>query len=580
MYTTAVPSNKSGASKTVRVWQRKPSDTSPGELTKSFYASSRLAAKISPADAAEIVSVCGAKAWQDPDAYLRGGVYTDGSRERKTAEHHTSIQDETWNKYQNSPVISNAIDTIADLAVGSSFSISSTIPELDTIIRRHVYSQENDLVYAVNGWTRQMLIDGEMFLLGVISEPGNRLADEIDDYSDMPFVQFLELPPGDFPSDSGDKCFIRSPSNPRMILAYVRKGSNGQEEWIPSWALLERPRERMKELRSVEGFQERYLKSSRVPDRKRGLFRDFGGFYRFILHWPGLSGLRYQQRSTAAARTSLEWVNRYEDAVKWRLDYLKAQASWTLVVKFSDTPEGRMMWRLWTNMTAAEKDATGLTKVLTPGSRIFAPPGMEIKIENPQLESGTEQNQDLLTHAGAGTGTPQDIFTGNVGNATYGALKATRSPFSMRIAALQDKLDHFLRFSVFRVICIVHQRFNQLPKSYPDNRVASMENGEPTFTTVNLEPWWFIDVEFPPTAIVEDESIIRQFLGSKHPGAQALGLSRNYMMRRLGITNPDVQAFQRAIEDKKYGDLDLSAPTERVREDAATGTDPERTGGE
>jgi len=471
---------------------------------------------------------------ENPLAEIIGAAVKDG---KGKSANWRELQKKCWELYRGFGPISSAVNSKADYTTGHGFSIYSSNLEIRTWLKDFIYSYRNRLYAALNGWLIRMLAEGELFVLLIFDEEGRAT------------VRLLE--PDRIGKGASKDGILTNPNDVTQTLFYEHYYDRQSSELIPDVSILLNPDVMLPIVKDVEGYVESKTERSRGTG---GKFKKIGGYNRFILHWKNLTGIHEYKRDMSVISTVLEAVNLYWNAIKWQLDHKKAQCAYTNVIKFSDSPQGRIAYGLWKSLTEAERKATGLEGALSPGSTIFLLPGMEYDVQSPQLSKLEGENQDLLNVAGAGMKSPQDMFQGQSAGATHASLRASRSPLEMEIKNVQYKLHNFLVYEVFRACFHVSSMFGKLAPTFKKEEVEEFREGIPKFAQVDVEPIELVEITFPEISFEgKPEGQASAYLGSKHSGLRSLGISDKKIAEKMGIGDLERQRAQRALEEKQYG---------------------------
>ena len=470
-----------------------------------------------------------------------------------------TLQKLCWHKYRYFPGIHSSIEDKADLITGKGFSIYSINEKIQEVIEDTIYSQRNLLFERIGEWPRRMLPEGELLLLNIIDSEGNTTTRVVE--------------PGKIIGAEEGSGLITDPDDVTKTLFYRYDRGNSNYELIPSEEIIYNPalENKLKDNKYYEAAQTKWAKSDNP------VYKKFGGYYKYIIHWKNLSGISKIRRDTSSLRTIIEWANLYENSIKWGLDYKKAQSSYAIVLEFQDTPAGKYAYNIWLSMSEEEKKATGLAGALTPGSRIFLRPGVKMEIKSPNLTKGTGENLDLLNMVGAGARTPQDLMQGQSSGATYASLKMSRNPFTISIENLQEKFKNFLVYRYFRTVFYCKSAIkSSFPTVFKKKVVAEVVKGKPTFAYMLVEPAKLVEVSMPQIKLTEDEGIVRTMLGSKHMGLNSIGMSKKSMAESLGFDDYNRQKRERMIEEEDYGEdmLLQDAEAQQERQINNTGAEP------
>jgi len=459
-----------------------------------------------------------------------------------------TLQKMCWHKYRTFPGIHSSVEDKGDLITSKGFDVYSVNRKINEVLRDTIFSQRNLLFERIGEWPRRMLAEGELFLLNIVDENGNNT------------VRIIE--PDRITGAEEGSGLITDPDDVTKTLFYRYQMGNSSYALVPSEEVIYNPKLEEK-VKNSKYYNVTEVAHSKNPSPA---YVKLGGYYKYIIHWKNLSGISKIRRDSSYLRTVIEWANLYENSIKWGLDYKKAQSSYAIVISFADTQPGRLAYNIWTTMTEAEKEATGLTKPLTPGSKIFLRPGMSIDIKSPQLSKGTGENLDLLNLVGAGVKSPQDLMQGNSSGATLASLKMSRNPFQMNIENLQDKFSKFLVYRYFRAIFYCKSAVDKFPFTFPKKFVEEVVDGKPTVETIQVEPAELIEVSMPKMTLIEDEGTVRTMLGSKHMGINSLGISQKFIAETLGVSDFTRQKRERLLEDEVYGEMMPMEDQEGIQE--------------
>lgn len=459
------------------------------------------------------------------------------------------LQKKCWEKYRGFGPVKSSVESKADYVTGAGFGVYSEDLQINAFLKDLFYSHRNKLYRRINGWIVRMQAEGELFLLLAFDEKGTAT------------IRTLEP---DRIGEGEETGLILNPDDITETLLY-NYTSNGEKELIPDILCVHDPNGYAKKIKSLEEAPDQ----AQLKNSKGGTgFSKLGGYRRFILHWKNLTGIDEYARDISHLVTTIEAINLYWNALKWELDHKKAQCAYTIVVKFEDSPAGRIGWAVWKKMSDEEKKATGLITALTPGSKVFCPPGMSVEIKSPQLQRLSGENQDLINLAGAGARTPQDLWQGQSAGATYASLRSSRAPLEIEIANLQKKTENFLRYELLRACFKAANLLGEFPESFKTEWVDFVE-GEQVFKQIDIEPCELVRFSWPHIRLIErmqEEANAR--LGSKHAGLSGIGVSDEQIAGDLGVSDLPRQRMIQALERRKYGVWPPSGPeADRAAED-------------
>ena len=464
-----------------------------------------------------------------------------------------NLQALTYTKYKTFGPLNAAVNSKADYVAEAGFSIYSDILEVNEFLKELNYSYRNRLYSSYIDWMIRMLAESEIFVLIALDETGT---------STVRNLEPNRIGEGD---DTG---LITDPDDVTQTILYKYKAKD-KIEVIPDVRFILEPEYMAERLKLING---EYKPEDISPLTKgkgiKGNFKNIGGFRRFILHWKNLTGTRNIKRDVTSLVTTIEWINYYEKAIKWQLDYLRALSSYTINIVFTDTPAGKIAWHVWNKMTDEQKAKTNLTKPLSPGSRMFLMPGMTLEVKAPQLQGMHGSNQELLNLSGAGARTPQDMYQGQSANSSYSSIKTSRPPLIAEIENLQSKFEKFLRYEFLRAcfkakiamggnfISLDGKTKYKLLDMHQVNDIKEVKNGRATYRKINVEPVdeRVVKFTFPQVRLQEDsEGKANLAYGSKHTGLYGAGISGDTLAKRMGIDDFSREKKKQLLEHEEFG---------------------------
>lgn len=452
-----------------------------------------------------------------------------------------------WELTRTFGPVNAAISSKSDSAAGSGFDAYSDNIEIRAFLKELIYGHHNRLDVRSVGWLFRMLSEGELFLLLSIEMPPKvKTKRKSPLLPEKPRIVIRTLEPSRI-GEGSSSGLILNPDDATQTLFYEYKSSAG-DEIIPDINIAYNPElEKLVPEKIGDGSK---LKRSKGqgPEFKELKYR------RWVIHLKNLTGIMEYERDVAAIASSLEFANLYITATKWDLDYKKAQSAYAIVFGFEDSPAGKVQSRLWSSMTPAEKEATGLTKPIKPGEKVFLPLGMTMDIKAPQLQKLSGNNQDLIDSVSGGVRMPMDIFAGQSPNAPYSQVKASRSPLEMEIENLQYKFGNFFKYSILRACFFLESVFNKFPETFPVTDISEVVDGNETEVTVDVEPAELVNLVFPLIKYDADPlNKMQSNLGTQHGGARSLGVSDDEIAKSVGIRDLSRQKRKTLLWQKQYG---------------------------
>lgn len=493
----------------------------------------------------------------DPDGFDK----SPSSKRKKT---RVELQTECWNKAIENPQINTNVRGTTGRMTGFGFSVSSYIFQIQEVIDEIELDFRNRLYLYYGKFVARAIIEGELFLMFTVHENGFVEVDFIDPTS----VKGTE---GD-----GDGIIIH-PLKTTVPLFYRIDNGNGAM-LVPSIFVARAP-EMATLAKTNKLYTEADLKESRDTGRK---YKQLGGFKRFIVAWDRSF---ITVRNVSHLRTSIKWLNYYENLKEYEIDHKKSSGAYLWVVKITDPK----IFRLWLSLTDEQRRKTGIGAKKIPGSTLVLPFGMEIEAKNPQLPKISDSDTDILDMVVSGLNESSGVTMGT-SKSSYSSEKAGRGPMSDRISDEIALFDSFLRYdfwgSIFFLRTTVDPKF---PKTFGVNEVVDFkkkkvkepnpvtgeevekDEHEPIFKTIQYAPERLIEVCYPSSEIVEVESRARAYLGVKHGSTyDVLGIPNAEIAKKLGFGNYHKLRLRHATEKERYPELIQNVDQESFQEKTQT----------
>ncbi len=432
-----------------------------------------------------------------------------------------TLQQECWSKFVRNPQINSHVRDYTGNLTGFGFDTSSHVVEINDVIEMISEDPRNNLITNMTKYVARAEIEGELFLPLTLHRDG-----------------FVEI---DFADPSslrgcGDKNsgIIFHPKKPTMPLLYLfetsptlgSKTSGTEIHGIPSIYLAYYPKlwSLVSGHKSLKGKKVVYPKESGKP------YTGLGGFKSFVVSWD--KGY-LTPRNVSHIRTTIEWLNYYEDLKKYEIDHKKSSGAYLWIITFEDIKA----FRVWLAMSEAEKASCGLMEAKTPGGTLLVPPGTKVHCENPQLASISGTDTDILRMVVSGLNRPEDMVTGVSSGNTFAGIKATRGPQADRTRDEIAYFDRFLLFEFWRAIFFLHSKATGFPELFRREEVIGFDKKkEPLTRWVKRPPHKLISITFPSSEISDAESTSKALLGVKHGAVtDTLGIPKEVVARRLGF---------------------------------------------
>ena len=480
--------------------------------------------------------------------------YNDGSEEVKDADgfptqldnkedgsaYRKVLQTECWDKFQRNPQVNTAIRGLAGRMTGMGFTATSEIREIQEVLDEITYDWRNRLYSLWTKYAARAEIEGELFLLCTVHENG------------FVEVDFIDPTTIDGSGDEGTG-IIFHPTKALLPLYYnIRMKKNGlatEYQQIPSIYVAKFP-DLVRSLADNNDVSAKYQKQSKS---EKPIYKPFGGYYRFVCAWD--KGFM-TRRAIGHLRTTLEWLNHYENLKKYEIDHKKAAGAYVWVVEIEDP----RTFKLWLSLSDEEKRKTGIMAKKTPGSTLVLPPGCKLSATYPQLSNIREEDTDILNLITSGLNEPEDISTGK-STGTFASVKASRGPYSDRVSDEIAYFDRFLKFDFWSFIFYVRSELTRFPKKFKVREATHFnDKGEPQFEVVSRAPEHLTDITFPISEVIDYEARAKGLLGTKHgPVGEQIGIPNSEVARRMGFSGYGRLRLRKATEDEKYPELIYSA---------------------
>jgi hypothetical protein len=468
------------------------------------------------------------------------------------------LQKICWNKFQQNPQINTAVRGLVGRLTGDGFETSSSI----YVIQREIENIETDPRNRLyNFWPKYVgrsVIEGELFLSLTLHPDG---------FVEVDFIDPSTVGDGGT-EDSG---IIFHPRKTLMPLFYNIKLNGGEKEQVPSIFIARYP-----ELIMTAKADKEFKAKLQSKSRKK-VYQPFKGYYRFIVAWD--KGF-ITRRAISYLRTTIQWLNHYEDLKKYEIDHKKSSGAYAWVFTFEDV----VSFRLWLSLTDEERKKTAIMQKMKPGDRLFLPPGMKLEAKNPSLTAIREQDTDILQMVTSGLNEASDVTTGTP-SGPFSSVKATRGPMSDRVS---DEISYFSRFSkydfwgsifflksaigkfpaTFKVVEAVDYKVTSKSVKEPGEDFAEIKyHSEPVFEEVDRRPEELIDISFPNSETTDYEGRARAFIGVKHgPLAETLGFPNEDICKKLGGGNYRRLRLRKATEDRMFPKLVYNIDAESLQE--------------
>lgn len=460
------------------------------------------------------------------------------------------LQQVCFQKAHRNPHINTAVRGLAGRITGMGFEVTSGIPQIQQAIDEVYYDQRNRLYYFLYKYYIRHLIEGELFFCLTAHKDG--------------FVEVDFIDPAVISHSSGDGSGVMShPNKPVMPLMYNIRRSGTDIQQIPSIFCAYYP-----ELLALAAEDDMYNAKLQGRSKSRAhIFRKFKGYNKFMLV---LEKGFVTKRAISYLRTTLEWINHYENLKKYEIDHKKSSGSYLWIFKITEPKS----FKLWLSMSDEDRRKTGIMAKKTPGSSLVLPPGMEVEVKNPVLASIKDQDTDILEMVGSGLNEPEDVLSSK-SRSPYASIRASRGPMSDRVSDEVILFDRWFKFDFWAAIFYIKSVVTDFPKFFRVKEATHFENKKPQFKSFNRKPEHLINISYPISEVVDLEGRAKGMLGVKHgPLAEQLGVPNEEIAKRLGIGDYRRTRLRKATEDEEFPELEYNVDAETEQENKIGGGGP------
>ena len=452
----------------------------------------------------------------------------------------TYLQKECWNKFNKNPQVNTSVRGVVGRMTGMGFEVTSEFPEIQDVLIEIEYDWRNKLYNNWRAYTGRASVEGELFLVLTVHPDG--------------FIEVDFLDPALLDSGGDDDTgIIFHPKKKTLPVAYIIDEGKEDKTMIPSIYVARDPN-LINDIKNHDDFKMKCFNNSKS---RKNIYKSIGGFTRFIVSWD--RGF-VTKRALSYLRTTLEWLNYYEDLKKYEIDHKKASGAYAWVFTFEDTKA----FKLWANLSDEERKATALMQEILPGSKLFVPPGMKADPKNPNLPNISGSDTDIMEMAISGLNEASDVTTGTVGG-TYASVKATRGPMSDRVSDEVAYFDRFYKFDFWSSIFFLKHKINGFPEFFEIEEAIGFKNKKPIMGKKKYRPEFLIDTSYPISETIDFQDRVKGVMGSKHgPLTESVGLPPSKAANWLGFGSYGRNRLRKATEDAKYPDLVYSIDSDLI----------------
>lgn len=455
------------------------------------------------------------------------------------------LQIECWEKFQRNPQINTSVRGLVGRLAGWGFETSSEIPEIQDAIEEIELDPRNRLYNFWPKYVGRANIEGELFLT---------LTCHPDGFIEVDFVDPANI--GEIEEDGSGIIF--HPDKTLMPIMYNIIGKNGANQQIPSVFVARYP-ELLRIAADNKDFKVKYQGKSKSRKKK---FKQFGGFYRFIVAWDKSFITR---RAISYLRTTIEWLNHYENLKKYEIDHKKSSGAYLWIFKITEP----RAFKQWLALSDVDRRKTGIMSKKTPGASLILPPGIDVEVKNPNLTRIADEDTDIMQMVSSGLNEPSDITLGS-SQSTFSSVTASRGPMSDRISDEIAYFERFLRYDFWGSIFFLKSRLNDFKEIYKVREAIGFDKEqEPVFGNRKKRPEQLLDFAWPISETVNYEGRAKGLLGVKHgPIADTVGVPNSEVAKRMGFGNYGAMRLKKATEDDRYPELIYTLDAEALQESA------------
>lgn len=474
---------------------------------------------------------------EDEDGFTESNVSQEVYTRKK-------LQDECWKKFHQNPQLNTAIRGIVGRLVGLGFGSYSEIQEIQEQIDDTEKDPRNRLYNFWPKFIARLYVEGELHLSFTCHNDG---------FIEVDFIDSSDIDVG----GDDETGIIFHPTKTHMPIFYNVKGKTGSvEAQIPSIFVARYP-EIVSLVKNHPNFLPDLQEKSKNYTKK---FSKFNNFCRFIVSFD--KGF-LTRRAVSYLRTTIEWINFYENLKRYEIDHKKSSGSYLWIFRIVDPK----MYRMWLAMSDAEKKQTGIMAKKVPGGSLILPPGIEVQCLNPNLTSIKDQDTDILQMVASGLNEPNDVMTGTP-SGTFASVKASRGPMSDRIADEIAYFERYLKYDFWGSIFFLKSEISNFPKTFKIREAVKFDkNKEPVMKIVSKKPEDLIEIAFPTSNAIEMADKASALLGVKHgPISETLGIPGSEVAKHFGFNTYGKMRLKHAQEKETYPELVYALDAESLQE--------------
>lgn len=469
------------------------------------------------------------------------------------------LRRECWRKFNGSPQVNTAILGRMGRLTGMGFRTTSEIWDVQEVIDEISLDHRNRLWDHIPKIVGRSYVEGEINILLTLHDNGFVEADHID--------------PATIDEGGDDDTGIIFHSQKTWMPLFYNitpppvsgRAKIPRKEQIPSIYIARYP-SLLFDAKSHMDFSQHRQRAS-IDESKPNI----GGYRRFIVSWN--RGL-LTRRATAYMRTTIRWLNHYEDLKLYEIDHKMASGMYAWMFY----PEDMKAFRSWMNMSDEDKKKVAFTQKIFPGQRLVLPPGWKAECVSPNLPPLSGEDTDILDMVSSGFNEPVDVMTGR-STGTYASMKAQRGPMADRESDEAAYLERFLKYDFWSSVFFLRASVGAMEKRYPVQKCVGFDPKTKTedWKEVFVPPERTIDIDFPVSEAMSIGDRVAAVMGAKHGNlSETMGMPRKRQAEAIGIRGYAAMRRDKATEDSKYPDLALTLNQESLQERLEAGAEEEK----
>lgn len=467
---------------------------------------------------------------------------------RKNAEsnlYREDLQRECWLKFNRNPQLNTAVRGQTGRIVGFGFETTSEVWSIQETIEEIEEDPRNQLYNNLHKFLSRSDIEGELFLCLTLHQDGFVEVDFIDPSCVTPFHR----------GDNNNDGIVYHPTKKWFPLLFDIDDGEGFKAQIPSINLARYPQ-------MISLIDNSYISTPALSMSKsnKGCYRNLNGFCKFMVYWN--KGL-LTDRAVSYLRTSIEWINYYEELKRYEIEHKKSSGSYVWAVQIEDVGS----FKRWLSLSDEDRKKTGIMAPKEPGSTLVMPPGMKLIVVNPNIPNLSGQDTDVLDMVSSGLNEPNDVMTGR-SSGTFASVKASRGPMSDRISDEVAYFERFWRFEFWGGVFFLKSKVTNFPEKFPVLEAIEWgANKEAIFKTIYKKPEKLVEFSFPMSESTDVEALARAYLGVKHgPMPDSIGIPARGIAKRMGFGSYGRNRLRKYAEERNYPPLIYSVDGETLQE--------------